>query len=149
MGVPSLVMDTAPPGAQTAPAVTGRKAVVLVAVVGGPTRLEGVVTPGWGVVVATVVGLVLAVAGRAAAAVVVVWAAANDDEDVDLPAFELVEHPDATTTRTIATRSVHLRAEDLMAMRPMFPAQCSIQPKVSPPTAESHGAEGEYAGAHA
>jgi hypothetical protein len=70
MGMPSIVIDAAPAPTQIAPSLTGWKAVVLVAVVGGPTLLDGVVTPGFGllapvvgVVLAALAGVVLAVAG--------------------------------------------------------------------------------------
>ena len=115
------------------PSVTGLKGGIVVAVVGGPTVLDGVVTTLGGVLVAAVVEVVLAaLAGRVelafgcgvVAAVAVVLAAATDEADADLPLFELVEQPDAPSARTIATRSDHLRAEDLISLPPIFSARC-------------------------
>jgi hypothetical protein len=122
--------------------------VVLGAVVAGPTVLDGVVTPGLGVV-APVVGVVLAGEVPAAAPEVVpavgrgvvpavddVFAAA-DDEDADLAAFELLEQPDAANARTIAIPSAHLRAEDLMSLSPLFSRRHGTRSRVSTDTVES------------
>jgi len=114
------------------PSTTGLKGGLVVAVVGGPTLLDGVVTTVLGVLAAAVVrvvpapvaGAVLALACGVVAVVDVVLAAATDEADADLPLFELVEQPDAPSARTIATRSDHLRAEDLISLPPIFSARC-------------------------
>jgi hypothetical protein len=146
MGMPWIVMDAAPGGAHTAPSVTGWKAVVLGAVGEGRTVLCGVVTTVWGAVVATLVGAVLAVAGRVVAVVVVVLAAATDDEDADLAPFEPVEQPDATNARTIATRKAHVPAADLNGVRPIFMARHRTQLKASPLAEDSNSAQGRTRG---
>jgi hypothetical protein len=76
-----------------------------------------------GAVLATVVDVdVPPVAPEVAPAVDEVWAA--DDEDAELPAFELLEQPDAATARTIATSGAHLRAEDFMSLPPLVSPPC-------------------------
>jgi hypothetical protein len=156
MGVPLTVIAAAPGGAQTVPSTTGLKGGVVVAVVGDPTVLDGVVTALGAVLAAAVVevvlaavaGAVVALACGVVAGVDVVLAAAPDEEDVDLALLELVEHPDATTARTIATRSAHLRAEDLMSLPPIFSARCSSN-RSCRPRATAHTAQnGEHADAH-
>jgi hypothetical protein len=122
--------------------------VVLVAVVGGPTVLDGVVTPGRGVVALVVgevapavAGVVLAVAGPVVTAVEVVLAAAADEEVADFAPFEPVEQPDAVNATTIATRSAHLRTRDLMVLNPILSDRYRQQPKMSSPSMDLSCAE--------
>jgi hypothetical protein len=156
MGVPLTVIAAAPGGAQAVPSTTGLKGGEVVAVVGDPTVLDGVVTTLGAVLAAAVVevvlaavaGAVVALAWGVVAGVDVVLAAAPDEEDVDVALLELVEHPDAPSARTIATRSDHLKAEDLMSLSPIFSARRSSN-RTRRPRAAAHTAKnGEQADAH-